>query len=356
MRKLTALATTALLALGIGQPAAQDTYQAELEELFAEILREEGIPGGVLLVSAPNERYMAAVGVANLETGQPVTPDTRFYAGSTGKMLIAAAILVAVDEGRIALDDPIDRFLASIHGADALDRAGLVTIEHLLNHSSGLPEYLGEDFFIASYDVPETRWTVAEALSYARGKEAIAPGTRFEYTNTNYVILGHILATLDGSLAESLQRWVLRHAQMSATTIGAPPNPGDLFAHGYSPDGQDVSALGWNSVLGDGPIMTTAADLEAFGRALFTQQTIISNATRRVMGTPSELNPGYALGLVIGLDDFGIWAGHAGGYDGFQADLRYYPQSDLLLTYLVNGNQQSDVDILTEAAAWFFSQ
>lgn len=356
MRKLAALTATALLALGIGQSAAQDGYQAELENLFAEALGEEGIPGGVLLISAPDERYVVTAGVADLETGQPVTPDTRFYAASTGKMLVAAAILAAIDEGRIALDDPIDGFLDSIDGADQLQRAGPVTIEQLLNHSSGLPEYLSDTFADASYSAPDTRWTVADALGYAYDEPAIPAGTRFEYTNTNYVILGHILATLDGSLAQSLQRWVLRRAQMSATTIGAPSNPGDLFAHGYSLDDEDVSVLGWNSVLGDGPVVTTAADLEAFGRALFTQQTIISSATRRIMGTPSQLDPGYALGLVVGLDDFGIWAGHAGGYAGFEADLRYYPQSDVLLTYLVNGNQQSDVDILEEAAAWFFDQ
>lgn len=335
---------------------AQSAHQAELQTLFSQWLNEEGIAGGVLLVSAPAERFVVPAGLANRQTQTPVTADTRFYAASTGKMMVAATILTAVDEGRIALDDPIDGFLATIEDADQLDRAGTVTIEQLLNHSSGLAEYLTEDFAEASFAAPANRWSAAEALAFAYDDRAVAPGERFEYTNSNYVILGHILQTLDGSLAQSLQRWVFRRADMMSTTVGAPPDPGDEFAHGYDVDGDDVSAIGWNSVLGDGPLITTATDLEAFARALFASQRIVSFASRNDMITPSALEPYYGLGVGIDEDDFGAWYGHSGSYDGFEADLRYYPDHDLVLAYLVNGNQLSDVSVLDEAAAWFFGQ
>jgi len=335
---------------------AQSADETELQALFSNWLDEEEIAGGALLISTPDVRWIVTAGVSNKETETQVTPDTRFYAASTGKMIVAAAILTAVDEGRIALDDPIDGFLTTLEGADQLDRAGTVTIEQLLNHSSGLPEYLTNDFLDASFDAPETRWTAAEALAYAYDVPAVPPGERFEYTNSNYVILGHILETLDGSLAQSLQRWVFRRADMMATTVGAPPDPGTQFAHGYDVDGEDASALGWNSILGDGPVITTVGDLEAFARALFASQRIISFASRDDMITPSTLEPYYGLGVGIDEDDFGIFYGHAGGYDGFEADLRYYPEHDLVLTYLVNGNQLSDGDLLDLAADWHFNQ
>lgn len=350
------LALIASLALAPLPTLAQSTGEADLQALFAEWLDQEDIAGGVLLVSAPNERLIVTAGVSNRETRTQVTPDTRFYAASTGKMIVAAAILTAVDGGRIALDDPIDGFLATLEGADRLDRSGPVTIRQLLNHSSGLPEYLTDDFFDASFDAPATRWSAADALAYAYDDEAIPPGERFEYTNSNYVILGHILETLDGSLAQSLQRWVFRRADMMATTVGALPDPGTQFAHGYDVDGRDVSALGWNSILGDGPVITTVGDLEAFARALFASQRIISFASRDDMITPSTLEPYYGLGVGIDEDDFGIFYGHSGGYDGFEADLRYYPDHDLVLTYLVNGNQLSDSDLLDLAADWHFNQ
>lgn len=335
---------------------AQSADETELQALFSNWLDEEEIAGGALLISTPDVRWIVTAGVSNRETQTQVTPDTRFYAASTGKMIVAAAILTAVDEGRIALDDPVDGFLTTLEGADQLDRAGTVTIEQLLNHSSGLPEYLTYDFLDASFAAPTTRWSASDALAYAYDEPAIPAGDRFEYTNSNYVILGHILETLDGSLAQSLQRWVFRRADMMATTVGAPPDPGTQFAHGYDVDGEDVSALGWNSILGDGPVITTVGDLEAFARALFASQRIISFASRDDMVTPSTLEPYYGLGVGIDEDDFGIFYGHAGGYDGFEADLRYYPDHDLVLTYLVNGNQLSDSDLLDLAADWHFNQ
>jgi D-alanyl-D-alanine carboxypeptidase len=335
---------------------AQSADETELQALFSNWLDEEEIAGGALLISTPDVRWIVTAGVSNRETQTQVAPDTRFYAASTGKMIVAAAILTAVDEGRIALDDPIDGLLTTLTGADQLDRAGTVTIEQLLNHSSGLPEYLTDDFLDASFAAPTTRWSAADALAYAYDEPAIPAGDRFEYTNSNYVILGHILETLDGSLAQSLQRWVFRRADMMATTVGAPANPGTQFAHGYDVDGEDVSALSWNSILGDGPVITTVGDLEAFARALFASQRIISFASRDDMIAPSALEPYYGLGVGIDEDDFGIFYGHAGGYDGFEADLRYYPEHDLVLTYLVNGNQLSDGDLLDLAADWHFNQ
>ncbi|MEQ8658368.1 MAG: serine hydrolase domain-containing protein [Hyphomicrobiales bacterium] len=353
---VTRLVLIALLALTPVPAFAKSGAEVELQALFADWLDEEEIAGGVLLISTPDQRLIVTAGVSNTQTQTPVAPDTRFYAASTGKTMVAAAILTAVDEGRIALNDPIDGFLASLDGTDQLDRAGTVTIEHLLNHSSGLPEYLTDDFFDASFAAPTTRWSAADALAYAYDEPAIPSGDRFEYTNSNYVILGHVLETLDGSLAQSLQRWVFRRADMMSTTVGAPPNPGDEFAHGYDVDGEDVSELGWNSVLGDGPVITTVADLEAFARALFTSQRIISFGTRDDMVTSSRLEPYYGLGVGIDEDELGIWYGHSGGYDGFEADLRYYPEQDLVLAYLVNGNQLSDSDFLDAAADWHFDQ
>ena len=352
-------AIAALTAALVWQPVitfAQSSDAEELQELFEGYLDDEELSGGVLLVASHDERYVVAAGFADRRTGERVTPDTRFYIASTGKMMVASAILAAVDEGRIALDQTVEGFVSDIEYADQLLDAGPVTVEQLLNHSSGLSEYLTDTFLDASFIAPETRWTAAEALAYALDEPGMSAGRRFDYTNTNYVILGHILARLDGSLAESLQRWVFRRAGMMASTVGAPPDPGSLFARGYDYEGTDVSAIGWNSVLGDGPVITTIGDLESFARALFESQRIVSNSTRDDMVAPSALEASYGLG--VGLEDDGIarWYGHEGSYDGFEAELRYYPDYALVLAYMVNGNQLSDASVLDEAAAWFFDE
>ncbi|MFK7793320.1 MAG: serine hydrolase domain-containing protein [Devosiaceae bacterium] len=336
--------------------AAEKTAERDLSRRLPAFLAAEEIAGGVVLISGPKGRFVITAGISDRQSEEAVHEHTRFYAASTGKMFIAAGILSALDDGQIALDDPISPFLATINGAHQMDRAGPVTIRQLLDHSSGLPEYLTDGFAEASWNDPVRRWAVSDALAFAYYDRAIPAGEVPEYTNTNYLILGHILASLDGSLEQSLQARVFDPAGMASTTLGAPNDPGPNFARGYDEDGRDVSAFGWNSILGDGPAITTVGDLEAFARALFGSEIILSTHARNAMIAPSALDPYYGLGTSVEEDQLGTWYGHSGGYDGFEADLRYYPDHDLVLAYMVNGNQVSDVSFLDIAASWYARQ
>lgn len=335
------------------KPTVSASSKDQLTSLLEGFMANEEIAGGVTLVSSPQGRYVAVTGASDVQTNQRVEPHTRFYAASTGKLFVATAILSAAEEGLLSLDDPMDRYLEGLSAAQSMQRADPVTIRQLLNHTSGLPEYLTDTFLDASYAAPDTRWTPNQALAFA-ADEAVRPaGEHYSYTNTNYVVLGHILAQLDGTLEASLQQRVFGPAGMATTSVGTPNTQSPDLAHGYDQDGSDVSALAWNSVLRDGPAITTIGDLEAFALALFSQRALLSPDFLEEMLTGSPQDRFYGLGVVIGSDDLGVWYGHAGGYDGFEADLRYYPQHDVVLAYVVNGNQQSDVSFLNTAARWY---
>ncbi len=228
-------------------------------------------------------------------------------------------------------------------------------MRQLLNHTSGLAEYLDDEFGNASAKTPSKRWNAAQALSFAFELEpAFLPATSFEYTNTNYVLLGHILEHFDGSLNASLDMRVFEIANMKNSTVGANPKDPSL-ANGFNEDGDNASAQAWASILGDGPVVSTASDVGKFMLALFKEQSLVGNKLLDQMLTGSKNDRSYGLGMGIDSDDWGKWHGHAGSYDGFEADVRYYPSSKTVMVILVNGTPLDDDDFLDRAAEIVFN-
>lgn len=357
--------------IAVALPCRADVFQT----LIDRAVSEEAIPGGVLLVSAPGLRRIAVSGVADRSTGEPVRPDTRFYVASVGKMAVAVTALQLVGEGRLALDAPAGPLASGISGIGRLVNARTARVEQLLNHTSGIPDYLTDDFAEASRKAPSRRWTAGDALPYAFGLKADGrPGDSYSYSNSNFVLLGDIVATAAGAPLETvLERRVLAPAGMTETTVGASPDAPRL-AHGYAAAGdedadedednedtdeddgeeRDVSLPCWNSVLGDGPLVATAGDLERFLFALFRDGRLLPAAMVRRMVEPSDRESGYGLGLELGEDRWGRWYGHTGSYDGFEAEARYYPEREAVIVYLANGNTSSDADIVDRAATALF--
>lgn len=342
------------IALAVATPAfAQD---GELQYILDTFIASEEISGAVLLISAPDGRWLITSGLADKSPKIPVSAETRFYAASVGKMPVAAAILSLVEDGTLSLDQKVRPFIDDIEGIARLENAGEITLAQILNHTSGLGEYLVDEFALASMKTPAKAWSSEEALAFAFDEPAPAlPGETFEYTNSNYVLLGHILARVSGSLEAALKLHVFDPADMRYSSVGA-DTADHLLARGYIDGGRtDVSLQAWNSILGDGPIVTDVSDLEKFTFALLRDQRIIGNDLLEQMTSGSSLEESYGFGIGIDGDEWGDWLGHSGGYDGFEADVRYYPEDQVAFIYLSNGNQLSDESLLQVAADWYFS-
>jgi D-alanyl-D-alanine carboxypeptidase len=329
-----------------------DAYRSVLENF----LEENELAGGTLYVQGPAAEIEVVAGVADIDTRRPVTADTGFYIASTGKMMVAASILALVETGVLDLDGKVWPLISDLADIDMLEGARDVTLRQLLNHTSGLADYLDEDFAEASLREPGKRWSEGEAIAFALGAPAHgAPGAVFEYSNTNYVLLGHILKRHYPDLQAALSRNVFEKSGMRSSSVGVSGGAGNL-AHGYAIelDGADVSLQSWASVLGDGPVVSTARDVAAFMRALVRDEKIIGSELVDDMLTGSGQDESYGLGMVLGSDSRGDWYGHSGSYDGFEADVRYYPDQDLVLAFTVNGNVYSDTDLLDLAAEIYF--
>lgn len=354
MGKQTKVLTAALFTI-LAAFAPLKSQANDAQNLLDSFLQEENLIGGGLLVSAPDERIVVSAGLADSKNKAKVTPQTRFYIASSGKMMVAAAILTYVEAGAIALDEPVWPHIKNIEGIERLANSRVVTLRQLLNHSSGLAEYLTDDFSNASFADPEKAWRVDEALKFALDEDASAePDSAFEYCNTNYVLLGHILAQLEGSLSKALESKIFSPARMSESSVGKPADITDL-AHGYADD-EDVAAMAWASELGDGPVITTLGDMEKFAFALFRDEAILGQAMLQEMLTGSTHEPTYGLGMGIERDDWGVWFGHSGSYDGFEADLRYYPDEKAVFVFMTNGNIDSDNSIMDASAQAYFGE
>jgi D-alanyl-D-alanine carboxypeptidase len=335
---------------------ADDGYQTMLERF----VKGEGLPGGVLLVSSAQTRSVVATGIADRKTRIPIGVDSRFYVASIGKMAVAVATLQLVEDGVLALDAPVAPLAADLPGISALANLRSARLSQLLNHSSGIPDYLTDAFREASLSEPARFWVPADSLLFAfKEKASFKPGTSYEYSNSNYVLLGHIVATMDRtSLETSLRRRLFERAGMTGSSVGV--EPGDRrLAHGYADtdeDGEpeDVSLMSWNCRLGDGPLVTTASDLERFLFALFRDGRLLKPATLSRMTARSPQEEGYGYGLELGEDEWGPWAGHTGTYDGFDAEARYYFDQQAVIVFLTNGNQESDDSLVDRAAARLF--
>jgi D-alanyl-D-alanine carboxypeptidase len=347
----------ATTALALASLAAIPAAYADLQQALDKYVTNEGLPGGVMLLSGPGQRQVVVNGVANRKTNEPVRADTRFYVASVGKMAVAVAILQMVDEGRLSLEAPVAPLVSHLPKIAGLANLGSAKLKQLLDHSSGIPDYLTDTFTEASRADAKRRWTGAEALAYAVGEAATnKPGKRYEYSNTNYVLLGEILAAVDGvPLAQVLQRRIFDRAGMTRTTVGVDDPGAAGLAHGYADeddDGRlkDVSLLSWNFPFGDGALTTTAEDMERFLFALFRDGVLLKPATATLMATASARSDEYGLGTELGEDKAGAWVGHTGSFDGFEAEIRYHPDNKVVTIYMVNGSSSSDVSPLDKAA------
>ena len=333
------------------------TLFAQANEITSQLERyidEQNIDGASFFASIDGKVIEVVAGTIDPAQKEETAVGTRFYIASTGKMMVAAAILSMVEDGNLQLDEPIWPLIESIGDIERLKNADVVTLRQILNHTSGLAEYLNEEFDDASQREPAKRWTPEEALSFAYDAEPVfSPGKSFEYTNTNYVLLGYILGQIDGTIEKALENRIFNKAGMNTASVGAQASAPHL-AHGFDEDGNDASEQAWASILGDGPVVSTAQDVAKFMQALFDSRKLLGQNLLDQMLTGSQHDEGYGLGMGVDEDEWGHWYGHAGSYGGFEADVRLYPDLNSVMVVLMNGNPDEENPFLDTAAQKLF--
>ncbi|MBF4192423.1 serine hydrolase domain-containing protein, partial [Mycolicibacterium phlei] len=272
MGLLIAVLTFTVAPPAVGQPA---DLAARLDRVVEERLAQMGVPGAIVSLSIPGEiEYVKAFGVSDTVTGAPMRVDSHHRIGSVTKTFTGTAILQLVDQGRIRLSDPISQYVEGVPSGDE------ITLDLLGRMRSGLPNYTESEEFIArlyreSPLGPDAlRITPRELLDIAFAMPLnFPPGTQYEYSNTNTVLLGMVVEKVTGvPLGKYFQDNIFGPLGLTQTSYPANGWLPEPFDHGYTeaPDGAIVDATLWNPAWADaaGKIVSNIYDLRTWARAL----------------------------------------------------------------------------------------
>jgi D-alanyl-D-alanine carboxypeptidase len=297
-------------------------------------LRALGVTGVQALARDRYRADRARAGVADVTTGQPVPHDGYVRIGSNTKTFVAVLVLGLVADGRLGLDDTVERWLPGVVSGNGNDGAR-VTVRQLLQHTSGLPEYVdtldavrsAEGFRAHRFDHYDPADLVALAMTRP---PAFEPGTRWAYSNTNYILAGMIIERVTGRPWEvTLRERILRPLRLGHTFA-----PGDHaylprpHARGYQqfePDGPLVDTTDFNpsAAYTAGELVSTPSDVARFWRALLGGRLLgpaeLAEMRRTVLAeTFQEYAPGarYGLGIMWMPSSCGGYWGHGGDVPG----------------------------------------
>jgi len=327
-------------ALEVDGSALRERLQNVVDEAVAS-----GLPGVSLHVQRGDAQISVVAGVVNRATGEPVTPDSLFNIASVGKTYVATLILRLSDQGLLQLEDPIDTWLDP-EISSAVRNSDRITVEMLLAHTSGIPDYLNNisTFAIDFIASPTRDWTAIEILGYISDTDNFfEPGAEYAYSNTNYLLLGLIAERVTGvSLNAGLRQFVFEPAGLDQT-YGLTENLGQPgIAHGYAPvsaiteinpnfdlpatDG-DIDTIEWLSSggFGDAPIQSSPRDMNQFLRTLLETDVLLTDELRTRMLTES-FDDSSQYGLGIATSNNGDLIGHSGSHFGLLT-LSYYSRS-----------------------------
>jgi D-alanyl-D-alanine carboxypeptidase len=293
--------------------------RANLAQL-ARSLVKAGAPGAIVYVRTPTATRSAAAGFADVTTHATMHASDRYRIASVSKAFVAVVVLQLEAEGRLDIDDPVERWLPGL-----VPNGGAITLRELLNHTSGLFNYTDDPAFFQSVVANSARiWTPLELVTFAFGHAPIfPPGTNWSYSNTNYVLLGLVVEAVTGKpLGQSLQERVFAPLSLTSTSFPAGIELDATFAHGYITLGAgpliDITpALNPSWAWAAGGIVSNAADVTTFYRALLTGR-LLPAAQLAEMKVPTPVAGTYGLGISASFTNCGRAFGHDGDFPGWR--------------------------------------
>ncbi len=315
---------------------------------------------GVVVVVAEEGRisFSKAYGSANLSPSVPLRVDHRVEIGSISKSFVATALMMLVEEGKIALDDPLSRYLPGLPAT----WSG-VTIRRTLSHTAGLPDYPDDAFF----STLEAHGPYSEAQMLERMASyslSFAPGSSYLYSNIGFDLLGMVVGKVSGKpYATFLQERIFTPLEMSSARVMAVGDSMAANATGYALSGGRLyadlltPAMRTYLALGASGVEMNALDLVKFDTALYSEK-LLKKATLELMWTnvgfvqaATATTPDiyYGLGWQLRKQNGHRWVYHSGGMPGYVTDFMRYPDDKFTVIVLTTLGDDSGGDSRTTA-------
>ena len=314
----------------------------QMDAAATKVLADTGVPSASIAVVKDGQiAYIQAYGDARLEPRAPAKPSMRYSIGSISKQFTATALLMLQEQGKLSLDDPVSRFLPN------LTRANQVTIRELLSHTSGYQDYWPQDYVMPMMLKPATAQQIMD--TWARKPLDYEPGTRWQYSNTGFVIAGAIIEKTTGQpYFQFLRDRIFTPLHMSSVIdfdahglTGA--DPVGYMRYGLGP-ARVAPAEGPGWMFAAGELAMTAEDLAKWDIALI-ERKLISPASYKQMETETLLVNGvgtqYGLGVSVRSESGRRLITHGGEVSGFTAANSVFPDDRVAVVVLTNQDAAS---------------
>jgi CubicO group peptidase (beta-lactamase class C family) len=312
-------------------------------DALAAFATDNGFTGAIRVQVGDHYLFDGAFGMADRAHGIPNTPQTQFGMASGSKTFTALAVLSLVADGTMALDDPVRRWL----GADLPQIDDAVTVRHLLGHNSGVGEYLDDDADADEYLLPgsmHTYTTPEDFLPVLDVPMLAAPGSRFEYSNAGFVVLGLVAQRASGTRYQDLVRErVLRPAGLERTDfLRSDELPGSAALGYLYPDAPRTNIFHLPiEGSADGGAYTTVGDARRFWLALAAGAIAPTELVEQLTTPAQHHDPEWPYGLGLWLPrPGGVWA-MVGADAGVEMKSEHVPALDLTWTVLANESDKA---------------
>lgn len=308
---------------------AQSFNTQKMNSFMQALDQNRKFMGTVAVAENGKTVYSNAFGYADVENKIKNTPETRFRIGSISKTFTSVLVMKAVEENKLKLDEKLSKYFPQIKNADK------ITLEHLLNHRSGIHNVTAlPDYLTWNSKAITPKDMVAKIAAAGSDFE---PGKSMSYSNSNYILLSYILETAyKKTYAKLLEEKITKPLGLNNTYFGKAIDPANkeaysyVFAENFVKDAEtDMSVP-----TGAGAVVSTTGDLLKFANALFGGKVVSAASLEKMM----KMTDGYGYGLFSvpfnGLTGYG----HTGGIDGFTSALYHFPENKTTYVMLSNGS------------------
>ena len=335
----------AIMLAASSHPCVAQEAVLRMEQVIQSYLGAKQFMGSVLVAQDGKTLLSKGYGSANLEWEAPNSPSTKFRIGSMTKQFTAAAILLLEERGKLKTGDPVKKYMP-----DAPAAWDKVTIYHLLTHTSGIPSFTS----FPDYRSTEATPTTPEKL-VARFRDKpldFQPGEKWDYSNSGYVLLGYLIEKISGqSYKDFIQQNIFTPLGMNDSGYDSNSAVIPHRASGYTPSRNGPVNAGYIDMsipFSAGALYSTTEDLLRWEQALFGGK-VLSAASLKKMTTPFKSD--YACGLGVRTVNGHTVIEHAGGIEGFNTQMSYYPDDKLVVVVLGNLNGGAPSDLATKLPA-----
>jgi D-alanyl-D-alanine carboxypeptidase len=348
-------ATTKASPSSSAAPAAFTDEEIAQIDAAAMASLTNGTTGTIVSIVDPKRgSVLKAYGIADT-AGTPMSPDMHYRIGSVTKTFTADAVLRLVDQGLVALTDPIATYVDDIPNGD------VVTIQDLLAMRSGLFDFADDQAFFAQYTAdPTLPWTTEDTLAIIRAhaSEATAPNQETVYNNGNYVILGEVIERVTGQTVEEHLTGLIGELGLTNTSYATGDTLPEPYVAGYLSDGtmpppeggyRDVTLSNPAVAGAAGAIISTVPDMTRYAMELGTGEGLTPE-TWQIRQTWSPLTTsGVRLQYGLGITQLGDWIGHDGSIFGYSNMVFYLPSEQAAVVVM---NNAADEIAVPSQALW----